>query len=214
MLSVAILCIMIIRTQTIKFNNERRISMRKNKLISSALLGILVIPLFAGASLASPGDNNDKISKIIKSTLDKQASLDDDVSFDVNQGYVTLTGVVDSASEKKLAENLIKDISGVQGINNRLVVETSSTYSVKQNNEAINSNSQIKTDKQIQKNLQNQIYLSFKLDSNKVFVTVENGTVTLTGTAESTDARDLAERKALQAGAERIINDLTISQRS
>jgi osmotically-inducible protein OsmY len=52
-----------------------------------------------------------------------------DIEVEVNGGEVVLTGNVDSRYEKRLAEDIVEDISGVKNVENRIRVESSQSTS-------------------------------------------------------------------------------------
>ncbi len=63
------------------------------------------------------------IRKALDAAIDSHDELDDDVSFDVSRGMVTLKGTVDNFSEKTAANQIAKNIKGVNKVFDQLRVE-------------------------------------------------------------------------------------------
>lgn len=63
---------------------------------------------------------HDEVCEILKWSPDVDAS---EIEVSVNNGIVNLEGFVDSRHAKKLAERLIENVSGVQDVNNKLIMK-------------------------------------------------------------------------------------------
>lgn len=95
--------------------------MQIRKIALALLLGGLIIN-----SVQANYDHykSDKgIKKTMDEVIDSHPNLDDDVSFSVKDGCVTLTGKVDNMSEKQKAAEIASSISGVREVNNRLKIK-------------------------------------------------------------------------------------------
>jgi len=75
--------------------------------------------------------SDERIKEDINDDLTDSWSLDaSNIEVEVSGGDVILTGTVDSRYEKRLAEDIAEDVSGVKNVENRLRVDmgTSRTY--------------------------------------------------------------------------------------
>jgi osmotically-inducible protein OsmY len=69
--------------------------------------------------------SDDRIKEDINDRLTDYDYIDaTNVTVDVHNGEVTLSGTVDSRYEKRIAEDIAEDISGVQNVENRLRVNS------------------------------------------------------------------------------------------
>jgi osmotically-inducible protein OsmY len=107
------------------------------------------------------------------------------IDTDVAQGVVTLTGRVDTNTNRELAEELLLGIEGVSKVTNNLMVnkkmdessETASTF----------------TDAKIVTVVKSRFLFDSEVSGMDINVDVTNRVVTLNGNVESESARDLAE---------------------
>jgi osmotically-inducible protein OsmY len=73
--------------------------------------------------------SDDRIKEDINDRLTDHDYLDaSDIDVDVNNGEVVLSGKVNSRREKRIAEDVVEDISGVKNVENRLRVEQQENY--------------------------------------------------------------------------------------
>lgn len=104
----------------------------------------------------------------------------------VKNGIVTLSGKVDTYSQKKAAENAAKNIAGVKAVAEEIQVGTSPAY--------------IKTDTEIAEAVLFALKWNTSIPDEKVKVMVETGVVSLEGEVEwdyqRNAARDAVERLA------------------
>lgn len=74
--------------------------------------------------------SDDRIKEDINDRLTDYPYIDaSDIEIEVSSGEVVLTGNVDTRYEKRLAEDIVEDISGVRNVENRIRVESSRTTS-------------------------------------------------------------------------------------
>jgi osmotically-inducible protein OsmY len=67
--------------------------------------------------------SDERIKDDINDRLTEHSYLDaSNISVQVDNGEVTLTGTVDSRYEKRLAEDVAEDVSGVRNVENRIRV--------------------------------------------------------------------------------------------
>jgi osmotically-inducible protein OsmY len=65
--------------------------------------------------------DDDRIRKNVTDRLDDDTDLDaSDIEVGVDDGAVTLSGSVDSLWDKRRAEDIVKSVFGVRGVNNKL----------------------------------------------------------------------------------------------
>lgn len=102
------------------------------------------------------------------------------IGITVNEGLVTLTGLVFSYPIKLAVENAVKKVAGVKAIAEDIKVG----YITELN----------KTDTEIASSAINAIEWNASVPNNQVLVEVENGWITLSGTLEYAYQRDAAKR--------------------
>jgi osmotically-inducible protein OsmY len=134
----------------------------------------------------------------IKATA--QAGLDanglvpkDAITVDVTDGWITLTGNVRHYYQRQAAEHVIRHLTGVQGITNKVTVSKDPSVDVTRTiSDALSRNSTV--------------------DAENVKVTDVNGAVTLAGTVKTLAEKEEAERAASTAlGVVSVANDLVVA---
>lgn len=68
----------------------------------------------------------------------------------------------------------------------------------------------VKSDWEIKEDIEDELYWSSFVDSDEVTVNVDDGEATLTGTVDTMDEREAAEKNAYDGGAVSVDNDLTV----
>jgi osmotically-inducible protein OsmY len=118
-----------------------------------------------------------------------------DIGVSVSEGVVTLTGFVNTYSEKLAAEKAVKLVRGVRGVANDLVVRPFSQP----------------TDTDIVKTALHTLESDVRVPADKVIVTVKEGSVTLEGEVEWPHQKDAAEA-ALEhlLGVRGILNEIRV----
>ena len=117
------------------------------------------------------------------------------VSAFVLSGKVILHGTVDSAFQKKQAEEAVSTVKGVVTVKNNLHVEESWTW---------------KPDPLIKTDILNELWWSPYVDVDDVTVSVNQGVATLTGTVDSYFEREIAIENAREGGAKSVVSHITI----
>ncbi len=148
--------------------------------IALSMTGLISCPAYA---------NDSQVKRSIDKIYDQYTDVDRHVDVHVNDGYVTLKGEVENSEVRKRAEELVEDVAGVQGVNNRITVEY---------------------DSELKDKVQARLFISPKLDSEMIKVTVDDGKVTLDGHVDDLEAKKLATEKAYKAGARDVNNRLAI----
>jgi osmotically-inducible protein OsmY len=118
-----------------------------------------------------------------------------DIGVSVSEGVVTLTGFVNTYSEKLAAEKAVKLVRGVRGVANDLVVRPFSQP----------------TDTDIVKTALHTLESDVRVPADKVIVTIDEGIVTLEGEVEWSHQKEAAE-SALEhlIGVRGILNEITV----
>lgn len=124
--------------------------------------------------------SNDDLSKEVMEAIKWEPILQSNkIEVSVQDGIVTLSGTVDNYNQKKEAEDIIKDISGVRSIIDDVKVDLSF--------------SAIKTDNDITSAVIKALEEKWVIPSHRLKVTVEDGWVTLAGTLNWNFQRKAAE---------------------
>ena len=117
----------------------------------------------------------------------------------VENGVVTLSGVVDSYSKKLAAETAVKAVKGVKAVALDIEVKYGTDYK--------------KTDKEIAKAAVNALDWDTSIPEGKVSVKVENGWIYLSGELKWFYQKDAA-KKAVEnlLGVKGVVNSIKIKQ--
>jgi len=172
----------------------------KNKKLFVALLALLAIGSIAGCRGTSA--NSPDVSGGIRKSLDQAGLKSVSVSQDSDKGIVTLGGNVTNANDKAQAESLAKSLAGSQVVADEIAVIPAGNADAQM---AMNTD----LDQGIEKNLdaaliQNKMH-------HAVTYAVKNAVVTLTGEVQTSDARQAAERIALEVpNVQQVVNDLQV----
>ncbi len=147
-----------------------------------------------------------------------------DITTTVIDGEVYLYGDVDSYFEKEQAEDLAITINGATDVHNYLDVSYDypaysyndyydwdpTLYDYDYDNDYDLKTTHTKSEREIKEDIESQLWWSPWVGENEVNVTVDDGTVTLTGTVDSWTERSKAAENALEGGALKVINKLEI----
>jgi osmotically-inducible protein OsmY len=118
----------------------------------------------------------------------------DAVKIKVEKGWLSLTGQVDWHFQKEAAEREVRNLQGVVGITNLIEIKP-----------RVNAAN-------LEDGIQHALHRSILFQPEKVHVAVESGRVTLTGSVNSWQDRQTAEKKAWAAhGATSVENDLIVA---
>ena len=163
--------------------------------------GVLVTANVALASPASQvGDRKDfQVAKDIAKTVQRytQFTIFDDVSANVKDGTVTLTGKVTMPYKRSDIEKRIAKIDGVRGVNDLIAVLPVSQF---------DDELRYKIARSI---YNNSSFWNYAMMANPpIHIVVEHGRVTLTGVVQNNIDRMLARSLATQFGAFSVTNAL------
>ena len=113
------------------------------------------------------------------------------ISVNVNKGVVTLTGSVDSWTEKLLCTDVSKGVRGVKDIKNDISVNYKTT----------------RPDLEIKNDIEGRLANDVRVDDNLIKVNVNNGDVTLTGSVGSLREKIRAKLDSWVIGVKSVNND-------
>jgi osmotically-inducible protein OsmY len=141
--------------------------------------------------------NDDELKQRVVQKLNADSLVNRaEINVDVDDGWVTLRGEVNTSYEKTAAELAVRAVKGVAGVKNRLVYERVWVWM---------------PDFELEEAVTRQLYWSAFTDSDDIRVQIQNGLVTLTGTVDSWTEYYDAEKNAYQAGAKHVENELEVS---
>lgn len=115
-----------------------------------------------------------------------------DIKVRVHKGKATLTGNVDEPVNKDLAKQIALGVGGIKAVDNQIVVQ--GDYVPKS---AAGSYGEVIDDATISAGVRSRLMWSKYMFDEANTVQTKNGRVTLTGVADSTEARDFAGRLAM-----------------
>jgi osmotically-inducible protein OsmY len=143
-----------------------------------------------------------------------------EIMVDVVNGVANLYGTVDSYFEKLQADDVASRINGVILVDNNLVVQGDDgqhlydPYVDESYPEAWHYKRPrfpAKSDRQIEKDIESELWWSPTVDSEDVTVKVDEGVVTMTGTVDLWSEYNAAANNAYEGGAVYVDNDLSIN---
>lgn len=118
-----------------------------------------------------------------------------EITVNVHQAKVYLSGTVDSKFEKQEAERVASQVNGVVEIDNNLRVDTSLPQ---------------KLDWQVKQDIDRELWWSPFVDSDQVSVSVQDKVATLTGTVDSWLEHGAAIENAYEGGAQTVRDALKV----
>jgi osmotically-inducible protein OsmY len=141
-----------------------------------------------------PGDAG--VLKEIEEALSRDAILSEQkIGVQVSNQKVILDGAVDSYFQKYHAQDVAFRVLGVADVKNHL--EVTGTW-------------EWKSDQELKKDVEDQLYWDFFVDDRNITVSVDKGVVTLTGEVDSWQERRAAVEKTFQAGARSVRCHLSV----
>jgi hyperosmotically inducible protein len=143
-----------------------------------------------------------EIKTVISDAFLKNTELKDQaVEAQVTNRVATLSGTVQTANQKYAAEQITWQVSGVQGVINKIDVARSQA-------------SPEGPDEKLARRVEFEMYSTKAISLKNVQVHSQNGTVTLTGNVASRAEKLLAEKVAQAVeGVRRVVNDLTAPEK-
>jgi hyperosmotically inducible periplasmic protein len=135
-----------------------------------------------------------------------------DIKVSVNDGVATLTGKVDEDISKELAEQLAMNVKGISKVNNR--IEVDADYQPTKNS-GERSYGDMVSDASISATVKSKLLWSKHAQGLAAKVETRSGKVTLDGTADSAEAKQLAGLLASNThGVSAVENNLKVEKSS
>ena len=145
-----------------------------------------------------------------------------EVEVEVDEGYVTLRGVVDSALERAEASNVAAGVEGVIDVTNRLQVEGARGFFVDpylypyhpyvSSLDTYAPERTALSDELLEEQIERELRWNPYVDEPEVSVEVGKGRATLTGTVDSWHERMVSEAEAFEGGALSVNNLLNVER--
>lgn len=114
-----------------------------------------------------------------------------EISIDVQNGLVKLTGAVDSWQEKQLAATVAAGVKGVKELNNTILVQPNTTRS----------------EENIKQEVEETLMMNSEIRNNRISVTVDSNRVTLSGAVGSAYEKQLAMDYSHVVGVDSVVAD-------
>ena len=162
----------------------------------STLFALVAGPI---ALLASSATDN-KIEDAAKASYNYRTVLEDHVKVKAKDGVVTLTGTVADREAKNLAADTVENLPGVVSVNNEIKVE--SAYPEH-------------SDAWMAVKIRSRLLVKANVSATSTKVNVQDGNVTLTGTADNSAQRELTGVYAKDIdGVKAVQNDIVLKDRA
>ena len=141
-----------------------------------------------------------QVRRLVQETLVRDHRVNEkDVSVEVRDGVVTLTGMVESPARRHFVEEDVWSIPGVVDVDDRMAVGPVPS----------------RPDHEIARDVVESLKANPWIDASRVVVGVKEQTVRLTGSVPSREQKRLAEDAAWWVpGVRHVTNDLTLARRA
>jgi osmotically-inducible protein OsmY len=167
--------------------------MKLHYLLISSLIATTSVALFASS------DTDSKIENAAKASYNYRTVLDGKVTVKVNEGVVTLTGVVGDSSLKSVAEDTVSDLPGVVSVDDQITLDPA----LKEHSDAW-----------IALKLHTQLLVRSNVSYADTKIVVNDGVVTLTGTADSQAQKELTGVYAKEIDwVKSVKNDIVVNEK-
>ena len=167
----------------------------------SFTLWLSVLLVMAGITLTLHATENETTDKSIGDAIEDELMFDrvvnlNNIDIEVNNGIVDLTGKVDNILAKEHASRIVQTVKGVRSVTNRIEVRAASS----------------RPDTEIQADITNALAMDPVTESYEVNVAITDGVVTLTGTVDSWQEKQMSETVAKGVkGVIEVKNDIEIN---
>ena len=177
----------------------RWLAMRAKTGINHTLALIAAGTLLVTTTLLCASETDDRIeSSFNKSYAYKVYLKDDAIKAESRNGVVTLTGQVNEASHRYLAQEAVAGLPGVQRVDNRLKVNLEGTE---------------ESDSWIRAKVRSVLALHRNVSGSRTEVDIKDGVITLRGLATSEAQKELAAEYAGDVkGVLRVTNAMTVAR--
>lgn len=158
-------------------------------------LGVTTVKNYIEVRTEVPSDN--VLKRRIATALNRDPLVDRSaVDISADNGWVYLSGRVNTSSQKRRAASVAERQIGVLGMVNNIDFEY--TWDPK-------------PDWEIRQDVESQLQWNPFVDQSNITVSVDDGIVTLTGTVDSWTDKQEAKKNALQGGARAVDNELRVN---
>jgi len=169
--------------------------MKSHRSFPRLLLGLLAL-LTPALLLADPATDR-KIESTLTSSYNFRTVLDNKVTVQAEAGTVTLTGTVLDRAQKSLAETTARNVPGVTTVENRLHVASGPAE---------------RSDGWIALKIRSTLLVHANVSATQTRVEVNDGLVTLTGSADTEAQKELTEAYVMDIeGVKSVKNDLQVA---
>jgi osmotically-inducible protein OsmY len=161
--------------------------------ISPALLVLIATPI----ALFASSETDRQIEDAARASYNYNAVLENHVFVQANDGIVMLTGTVGDQDLKTLAEDTVRNLPGVTQVDNRIVLDpTLARHS----------------DKWIATKVRTQLLMRSNVSAANTTVSVNDGVVTLAGTADNPAQKDLTGEYVTEIdGVKSVQNNIVVN---
>jgi len=164
--------------------------MKITKLSALLILAAGPIALFASS------ESDRKIEDSAKASYNYRTVLEDNVKVKSRDGVVTLTGTVQDKDDRALAQDTVENLPGVASVNNEITVK--STYPEH-------------SDAWMAFKIRSRLLVKAHVSASSTKVAVNDGNVTLSGTADNAAQKELTEAYAKDIdGVRAVKNDIIV----
>lgn len=166
--------------------------------MNTTKLTACLLLLAAPAMMFADSQTDRRIEKAASESYNYRTVLENNVNAKAADGVVTLTGTVNDADHRVLAEDTVRDLPGVTAVENKIKVESTAPE---------------RSDGWIATKVRTKLLLSGSVSIVSSDVKVKEGVVTLTGTAKNTAQKELTEALVAEIeGVKSVDNKLTVAQ--
>ncbi len=139
-------------------------------------LSALLVLAAAPVALFASSETDRKIEDAAKASYNYRTVLEDHVKVKANDGIVTLTGTVEDKDDKALAVDTVENLPGVVGVKNEIKIKSSYPEH---------------SDAWIAFKIRSRLLAKANVSAATTVVAVQDGVVTLTGTADNAAQKEL-----------------------
>jgi hyperosmotically inducible periplasmic protein len=146
--------------------------------MTTKMLSIILLLAASPIGLFASSVTDQKIEEAARASYNYRTVLEDHVKVKAHDGVVTLTGTVQDSGDKDLAADTVENLPGVTSVKNE--IEIKSAYAEH-------------SDAWMAFKIRGRLLSKANVSASKTKVTVQDGVVTLTGTADNQAQKELTE---------------------
>jgi len=163
-------------------------------------LAALLVLIAAPCAVFASNETDRRIEDAAKSSFNYRTVLENNVKVKANDGIVTLTGTVQDADERALAVDTVENLPGVTSVKNEIKIKSSYPEH---------------SDAWMALKIRSRLLVKANVSAATTKVAVQDGVVTLSGTADNVAQKDLT---AIYAGeidrVKSVRNDIVVKEMS